>query len=402
MTRDKKIIQTSFIGIGANILLVAAKATIGLIAHSIALITDAINNLTDSLSSAITIVGTKLAGRKPDKKHPYGHGRVEYLVSLIIGIIILTAGVMAIYESVKALIEKPVVEYSIISLVIIALAVGVKVFVGLYYLKVGKSVNSEPLKASGKDALFDVLLSLATVVGIITSLIWHINIEGYIGIVIGLFIVRTSIEVLHDGVSLIIGERASQEEIDLIKHLVGSFPEVKGTYDLIINNYGANKTIASIHIEVDDSLTAVQIHHLTRNISAKVFAETGTILTVGIYATNEGNPEVKQIKDFTYKLIEKEEGINQIHGFYVDEEKKLITFDLIFDFKYEKPQAKIAQLITTLKEKYPEYTFYIIQDTDFSDWKKKYHFMWYFSLLAYIFEISTELSWRVNFEAPLR
>jgi len=367
MNREKKIIQTSIIGIAANILLVAAKAVIGLIAHSISLITDAINNLTDSLSSAITIIGTKLAGKKPDKKHPYGHGRIEYLVSLIIGIIILAAGAMAIYESIKALIEKPVVEYSVISLVVISLAVGVKVFVGLYYLKVGKSVNSEPLKASGKDALFDVLLSLATVVGIITSLVWHINIEGYIGIVIGLFIVRTSIEVLHDGVSLIIGERASQEEIDKIKHLVSESPQVNGVYDLIINNYGAGKAIASVHIEVDDHLTATEIHHLTRNIVSKVYAETGTILTVGIYATNEANPQIKEIKDFTYELIKKEEGINQIHGFYVDEEKKLITFDLIFDFKFEKPQVKIAELINTLKQKYPKYSFYIIQDTDFSD-----------------------------------
>ena len=367
MNRDKKIIRTSLIGIGANLLLVGAKATIGLIAHSIALITDAINNLTDSLSSAITIIGTKLAAKKPDKKHPFGHGRVEYLISLIIGIIILAAGAMAVYESVKALIEKPVVEYSVISLVVIALAVFVKVFVGIYYLKVGKSVNSEPLKASGKDALFDVLLSLATVIGIITSLIWKVNIEGYIGIVIGLFILRTSFEVLRDGVSLVIGERASQEEIDLIKHLVGSFPEVKGTYDLIINNYGAGKSIASIHIEVDDSLSAIQIHHLSRNIASKVFAETGTILTVGIYATNETNPEVKEIKDYIYNLIEQEKGINQVHGFYLDENRKLITFDLIFDYNYDKPQKKIADLVTLLKEKYPKYSFYIIKDTDFSD-----------------------------------
>ena len=367
MNRDKKIIQTSIIGIAANILLVAAKALIGFFAHSVALISDAINNLTDSLSSTITIVGTKLAGKKPDKKHPYGHGRVEYLVSLIIGIIILSAGVLAIYSSVKALIEKPEVEYSVISLVVIALAVFVKAFIGLYYMKVGKSIKSEPLKASGKDALFDVLLSLATVVGIVTSLIWHVNIEGYIGIVIGLFILRTAIEVLHDGVSLIIGERASQEEIDEIKHIVGSYPQVKGVYDLIINNYGTGKSIASVHIEVDDILTAVEIHHLTRNIVAKVFAETGTILTIGIYASNETDPKVKEIKDFTYNLVKQDAGINQIHGFYVDEERKLITFDIIFDFKYEKPQVKIAELITTLKEKYPDYTFYVVQDTDFSD-----------------------------------
>ena len=367
MNRDKKIIQTSIIGIIANIFLVIGKALIGFFAHSVAIISDAINNLSDSLSSLITIIGTKLAGRKPDKKHPYGHGRVEYLVSLIIGVIVLAAGIMAIYESVKTLIEKPEVDYSIVSLIVIALAIVVKVFVGLYFVKVGKKVNSEPLKASGKDALFDVLLSLATLIGIITSLIWKVNIEGYIGILIGCFILRTAIEILRSGVSLIIGERASKEDIDDIKEIVTSFPEVKGAYDLIINNYGTGKMIASVHIEVDDSLTAIQIHHLSRNIAARVFAETGAILTVGIYATNETNNEVKEIKDFIYNLIEKEEGINQIHGFYLDESKKLITFDLIFDFKYEKPQKKIAELITLLQAKYPEYTFYIIQDTDFSD-----------------------------------
>ena len=169
------------------------------------------------------------------------------------------------------------------------------------------------------------------------------------------------------GFSLIIGERASQEEIDKIKHLVGEFPEVKGAYDLIINNYGAGKAIASIHIEVDDNLSAIDIHHLSKRIAAKVYAETGTILTVGIYAANETSPKIKEIKDYVYNLVQNEKSITQMHGFYVDEEKKLITFDLIFDFKYQKPQVKIAELVTTLKEKYPAYTFYVIQDTDFTD-----------------------------------
>ena len=367
MNREKKIIQTSLVGIGANILLVVGKALIGIIAHSVSIITDAINNLTDSLSSAITIIGTKLSNKKPDKKHPYGHGRIEYLVSLIIGLLVLVAGGLAIYESIKAIIDPPEVNYSPVSLIIIALAIFVKLFISIYFMKVGKSVNSEPLKASGKDALFDVFLSVATLIGIGTSLIWKFNIEGYIGILIGVFILRTSIEILHDGVSLIIGERPSNEEVDNIKKIVCSFPEVKGAYDLIINNYGTGRIIASIHIEIDDSLTAVQIHHLTRSIAAKVYAETGAILTVGIYATNEGNKEVKEIKEFIYKLVEKEEGIKQIHGFYLDEVQSLITFDLIFDFKFEKPQQKIAEIVKTLKEKYPAYTFFVIQDTDFSD-----------------------------------
>ena len=367
MNREKKIIQTSIIGIIANVFLVIGKAIIGFIAHSVAIITDAINNLSDSLSSAITIIGTKLSNKKPDKKHPYGHGRVEYLTSLIIGIIVLAAGVMAIYESIKTLIDNPVVDHSIWSLVIIGLAILVKIGVSIYFSKVGKQVNSEPLKASGKDAFFDALLSVATLIGIGTSMIWGVNIEGYIGILIGLFILKTAYEILRDGVSLIIGERASQEEIDNIKHIVNSYEEVRGAYDLIINNYGAGRIIASIHIEVDDHLTAKDIHHLSKNIQARVYAETGAILTIGIYASNEASSEVKEIKDYIYKLIENEKGINQIHGFYFDDAKKLITFDLIFDFKYENPQKKIAELVNKLKEKYPAYSFYIIQDTDFSD-----------------------------------
>ena len=367
MNREKKIIQTSFVGIFANILLVIGKTIIGLLAHSVAIITDAINNLSDSLSSTITIIGTKLSNKKPDKKHPYGHGRVEYLTSLIIGVLVLFAGGMAIYESIKTLIDGAQVDHSYVSLIIIGSAIVVKIFISFYFIKVGKEVNSEPLKASGKDAFFDALLSVATLIGISTYLIWGINIEGYIGILIGLFILKTAFEILRSGVSLIIGERASQDEIDNIKKMVCSFKEVKGAYDLIINNYGEGRIIASIHIEVDDHLTAVDIHHLTRSIASKVYAETGAILTVGIYATNETNKEVKEIKDFVYQLVKEEKGINQIHGFYLDEEKKLITFDLIFDFEYEKPQKKIAELISLLKEKYPEYSFYIIQDTDYSD-----------------------------------
>jgi len=366
MNRERKIIQTSIIGILANIFLVVVKAIIGVLAHSVSIISDAINNLTDSLSSVITIIGTKLASKKPDKKHPYGHGRIEYLISLIIGLIILVAGVTAIYESIKAIIEEPEVEYNIVSLVIIALAVLVKVFIGLYSLKVGKAVNSEPLKASGKDALFDVLLSTATVVGIITSLLWNVNIEGYIGIIIGLFILRAALEVLHDGFSLIIGERASEEIIDNIKNMVCSFPEVKGAYDLIINSYGEERKIASVHIEIDDNLTATDIHHLSRAIAEKVYSETKIILTVGIYASNETNPEVKKIKDYIYGIINEDKLITQIHGFYADESKNIITFDLVFDFKHKNPQKKIAELTTTLHEKYPEYTFYIIEDTNFS------------------------------------
>lgn len=367
MTREKKIIQTSLIGIAGNVLLVIGKALIGFLAHSISIITDAVNNLSDALSSLITIIGTKLSNKKPDKKHPFGHGRVEYITSLAIAALILFAGGTAIYESIMALIQGTVAEYNYVSLIIIGSAIVVKIGLGLYFRLIGKRVNSEPLKASGTDALFDALLSVATIIGIVTSIVWGVNVEGYIGILIGLFIIKSGIEILRDGISLIIGERADQDYVNNIKKIVCSFPEVQGAYDLIINNYGAGKAIASVHIEVDDNLTARDIHHLSRNITEKVYTETGAVITVGIYAKNEANDEVKEIKKTVVDMIKGNKFIKQLHGFYVDDKKKLITFDLVFDFDCPKPADVILELQTTLKSKYPEYNYYIVQDTDYTD-----------------------------------
>ena len=211
MNREKTIITTSFIGIGGNLLLVAGKALIGFLANSVSIILDAVNNLTDALSSVITIIGTKLAGKKPDKKHPFGHGRVEYLTSLVIAVIILVAGGSAIYESILSLINKTEASYTNTSLIIISVAIVVKIALGLFFRNMGKKTNSDALKGSGIDALFDAILSLSTLVGAIIAMFTGVHIEGYLGIVIGLFIIKSGIDVLRDAISNIIGERTSEE-----------------------------------------------------------------------------------------------------------------------------------------------------------------------------------------------
>lgn len=367
MNRDKKIVQTSIIGIAGNILLVAAKATIGLITGSIAIITDAVNNLTDALSSIITIIGTKLAGKKPDKKHPYGHGRVEYLTSMVIAVIILFASGLAIVESIRSLINKEIATYTYVSIIIVSIAIAIKLFLGLYFKYVGKKVQSEVLKASGTDALFDAILSSATLIGIITSIVWNVNIEGYLGIGIGLFILKSGFSILRQGFSSVIGERSSKEVTDGIKELVCSFPEVKGAYDLILNDYGPNRTIGSIHIEVRDDMTAKEIHHLTRQISAAAYAKFSTILTIGIYARNETDETSREIKKYIAQVIKEHPFVKQLHGFYLDEGNRLVTFDLIFDFKNTETDKDVEEIKAKLKEKFPEYDFYIVIDKDFSD-----------------------------------
>ncbi|WP_198923193.1 cation diffusion facilitator family transporter [Methanosphaera sp. WGK6] len=271
MDRDKKIINTSIIGIIVNLILVAFKATIGILVNSIAITLDAVNNLTDALSSIITIIGTKLAGRAPDKDHPYGYGRIEYFSSVIIAVIILWAGLTALQESFPKIFAPDVTGYTTVSLIIIAVAVVVKFVLGRYVKGIGEDINSQALVASGSDAFFDSILSLSTLVAAIISLIWNISLEGILGVIIAIVIIKASIEMLQETVNSMIGSRIDSELSLKIKDKINSFDKVHGSYDLVLHNYGPEQSIGSVHIEVDDTLTAKQIHVLSNMISGTIY-----------------------------------------------------------------------------------------------------------------------------------
>ena len=369
--REKGILLTSLVGILGNIALVGFKAVIGLLAGSIAIVLDAVNNLTDALSSIITMVGTKIAGKKPDKKHPYGHGRTEYLASLSVGVIVLLAGGISFYEALRGAIEDPtcqnVPDYSVWMLIIVGVAVLTKVGLGLFFRLKGKQYNSEALKDSGLDALFDAILSTATLVAAFISFFAHVGIENYLGVFIGAFILRAGFQMLQRSYSLLIGERASKEETQELRKRIASYEDVRGVYDLLLHNYGPSRSIASAHIEVDDSLNAKQIHDLTRRITAEIFMETGIILTLGIYASNDSSPMAKQMKEDVIRIIKDYDAVLQLHGFHLREEERFCSFDLIIDFACEKPLELIEEIKGKMKEKYPDSSFYVVQDLDFSD-----------------------------------
>lgn len=366
MDRNIKIVKTSIIGIITNIVLVAFKATIGLIVNSIAVILDAVNNLTDAISSIVTIVGTKLANKQPDKKHPYGHGRIEYFTSIIIAAIVLFAGVTAIKESFLKIINPGETEYSIISLIIIAVAVLVKFFLGRYVKKVGKNVNSQSLVASGQDAFMDAVLSFSTLVAGILNFIWHFSIEGYLGIIISIFIIKSAIEMIKEAANSMLGERADSELSNQIKQRVLQFKEVQGVYDLNLHNYGPSKIIASFHIQVRNDMNAGEIHILTREIAYKIYEEFGITVTIGIYAANDKG-EFGIIKNELENIVREYKEILQIHGFYVDKEKSNVFFDLIIDFDAEDKKRIQTEITDKMKEKFPEYNYNIILDPDITD-----------------------------------
>ena len=366
MERDKIIIKTSILGIVVNIILVIFKATVGLIANSIAVVLDAVNNLTDALSSVITIVGTKLANKEPDKKHPYGHGRIEYFASVIIIVIVLIAGVTALKESVEKIIHPEEADYSVISLIIITVAVFVKFFFGRYVKKVGKSVNSQSLVASGQDAFMDSILSFTTLVAAIINYIWHLSLEGYLGVIIAIIIIRSAIGMLGETVDSLLGVRADGELSKKIKAKLLTFSEVQGAYDLNLHNYGPSKIIASVHIQVRNDMTAEEIHILTREIEYEIYDEFGIILTIGIYAANDQG-EYGEIKKELANIIKEYKEVLQVHGFYVDKSKSNVFFDLIIDFDAKDREKIKNEIISKLKEKYPEYNYNIILDLDVTD-----------------------------------
>lgn len=367
LNRDKIIVKTSVVGIITNVFLAAFKAAIGLISNSIAVILDAVNNLSDALSSVITIVGTKLANRLPDKKHPLGHGRIEYMSALLVAAIVLYAGITAIIESVKRIIHPEAAQYSIISLIIIAVAVVVKILLGRYVKSNGKKVKSGALIASGADAMFDAILSASVLACAIIYFTTEISLEAYVGVIISIVIIKAGIEMMSDTLGDILGKRADSETTKKIKKLLTEAPEVRGAYDLIIHNYGPNKNLASVHLELPDTMTVEQVDILTRKLQSKVYHKTGVILAgVGVYSYNTKDDEAAKIQNRIQETVMAHDWALQIHGFYMDIAAKEIRFDVVMSF-----DIAVSEGLTILNDEliklYPDYKIHIAPDVDVSD-----------------------------------
>ena len=338
--REKAIVKTSLIGIGANVLLAGAKAVIGLFSNSIAITLDAVNNLSDALSSVVTIIGAKLGGKRPDKKHPLGYGRIEYLSSLIVAAIVLYAGITSLVESVKKIFSPETADYSAVSLIVMALAIAAKLVLGQFVKKQGKKLNSGALVASGSDALFDAILSASVLASAVVYMIWHISLEAYVGAVISVFIIRAGLEMMVETVNDILGKRNDKEEADRIRELVCQEPEVLGAYDLILFNYGPSKNYGSVHLELPDSMSVDGVDKLTRRIQAKVYKETGVILTgIGVYSYNTSDDESAKVRNKVQETVLAHDWALQLHGFYVDTAEKTMRFDVVISFDIERKEA---------------------------------------------------------------
>ena len=367
-SREKIIVRTSVTGIITNLLLVAFKATVGLLSNSIAIVLDAVNNLSDALSSVITILGTKLAGREADKKHPFGYGRVEYLSSLVISIIVLYAGITSLIESIKKIIHPETPDYSTVTLVIVAVAVLAKIFLGLYVKKTGERVNSDSLVNSGKDALLDSVISTATLVAAFVFIFSGLSLEAYLGAVISLVIIKAGFDMISETVSKLLGEPGDAQLIQDIKATVRSFPEVKGAFDLILHNYGPDTYNGSIHIEVEDTVTPDRLDELSREIMLKVYDDHNVFLTaIGVYSVNTKDEEVIRLSDEVAKRVMSHEFVKGIHGFHFNKKDNSVRFDVVISFDAPSRHAVFDEVLNDLQNAYPGIIFTPAMDMDYGE-----------------------------------
>ena len=366
-SRDRIIVRTSVIGILANVFLAAFKAVIGLLSNSIAVVLDAVNNLSDALSSVITIVGTKLAGKRPDKKHPLGYGRIEYLSAMIVSAIVLYAGITSLVESIKKIIHPETPDYSRVSLIIIAAAVIVKIILGRFVKARGEKAGSQALVASGKDATFDAALSASVLASAVIFLATGVSIEAFVGAVIAVIIIKSGIEMMIETLNDILGQRADADTVREIRGILTELPEVRGAYDLIIYNFGPNRDYASVHLELPDTMTAEEIDRLTRSAQIEVFQRTGVILTgVSVYSYNTSNDEAALVRESVRNAVMAHDWALQMHGFYADAEAKTMRFDVVIGFEIGTKEA-LAQLYAEVGALYPDWQIMIVPDVDVAD-----------------------------------
>lgn len=363
--REQVIIRTSLVGIVTNVVLVIFKMGAGIVSGSIAIILDAVNNSTDVLSSVVTAIGTKLANRRPDKQHPHGHGRIEYLATLIVTIVILATGAAALKESIEKILAPNETDYTDLTLVIVAVAVLVKVMLGRYVKRRGEEYESPALTAAGQDALMDAILSLATLAAGLLNRTSGLQLEGYLGVLIAILIIKTAIEMMSEAARATLGQRADAELIDQVKRQIEGFDQVQGVYDLALHDYGPTTTVGTVQIQVRDSLTARQIHQLTQEIAASVRKKFQITMTVGIYAANSRG-DAGQIRRDVERLAKVHPEILQVHGFLVNEKTRVVTFDAVVDFQTEDPERVLRKLTRELKILYPEYKFQVQMDADIS------------------------------------
>lgn len=363
-SRNVWIRLAGLVGIGVNVLFAGIKLTVGVLGNSVSILSDAVNNLTDALSSLITLIGLKLSGKKPDRDHPLGHGRIEYISGLVVAVLVLAAGIEFTWSSGKRILYPEETDLSLTALWILGVTVVGKCLLCVMDIRIGKATGSQALEAAGAEARMDVFASLLTIVGALLSRYTGWMVDGYIGIVLSLFILHTGYTLLRSTLSTIIGERPDKELAKALTEDVLQFEPILGAHDLVLHNYGPSTCLGSLNVELADEITVETAYQAMSSAQQYFIDKYGIYFTFGLYSVNTYDEEIRRMRDAVSRIICEMPGAISIHGFKYEKEENIVRFDTVVEYALQNYDAFRQEAVAELHKIYPSITFLINIDLD--------------------------------------
>ncbi len=364
-SRESIITMTSGLGIFVNIIMALTKVFIGVLASSIAIISEGVNNAADVLSAFITLVGSKLARKHPDKKHPFGYGRIEYLVSLVISVLILVTGVEMIISSVKLIFNPEELNISYLSLFIVLGSAVIKFALGIYTMKMGKKADSNALVGVGLDSRNDSYASIITIVAALVFLIFHVSIDAYAGIIISVLILKAGLELLLDTIGDLLGRPGEHELAVEIYREVLATDGILSAADMMMHNYGPDAWSGSVNVEIDHNKSVGEIYEFLHALQLRIMHEHNVTMVFGVYAVDNDHADVKALRRTINEFVRGQEHVKSYHAVYLREEEKKIYVDFIVDYDLRDWDALRAEFLRYIGGPYPGYEIELTIETEF-------------------------------------
>lgn len=368
VVREKYGVLGGSVGIFVNVILAAAKLLVGSVSHSIAITGDALNNLSDAGSCVVTLVGFKMANAKPDKEHPFGHGRIEYVAALIMGFIVELMGVELIKTSVERIREPEESIFSAAAVVVLLLSIGGKLFLAFFNRYLGKKIDSPAMTAAVADSISDTAATTATLVSLVLSQFTSFPVDGVFGIVVALFIMYSGFGILKETVSIILGKPPSKELVDELIEFILDHDDIIGIHDLMIHSYGASRTFASVHAEVPSTVDILKAHDTIDLIEREVQKKFGIELVVHLDPLVVNNERVDELRGFVLSCCRELDPALHIHDFRVVDgpTHTNLIFDIVvpFGFRYSEKQVKEI-LSEKIREKNKNYYAVITAESSY-------------------------------------
>jgi len=361
------------VGIIVNFLLFVTKLSVGVLAGSIAIMADGFNNLSDTASSAVTVVGIKLSHLPADKEHPYGHGRLEYVAALIVAFLVLLVGFQLGSASVTRIFNPEPVTFDMVSLLLLGVSVLAKVWLSSFNIKVGKKINSTPLKAAGVDSLGDVLISGGVLISFALSPFLDFSIDGFMGAAVALFILYMGFKLVMETVSPLLGEAPDKEIVDKILEEIQKYPYVVGAHDLHFHNYGVGRVMATMHVEFAGCNDLLEMHDIVDKAERELSQAFEMHLVIHMDPVSTLSEEAKSVKSYLHQIISTHPCILSMHDFrsLQTSEKKTLVFDLDIDahcLTKEVTENTIRiEVYDSLKQQFPDFEYMIATDRQYID-----------------------------------